>query len=379
MTDSEVREAAAPAAPITWISYEEFGAEFFRRAVTIDRISNAVNGIAGRGIKIGPIQIGLLAGFRADGDIGQPKVRQHEGDQVAFDVEVPAALVVTINALGQEVRIEVGVEIDLEMHARAADPLLIVIDIPSITDDDVRLVIKAEALGAAWQRILAPMGESIRREVATRINAMLRDPGSVNGRVFDIAQRINDTPPVTRTSADFTWIDYGEFGRRFFREAVTRERIQNAVADMDGREISFGPLKTGPKEMVTVRADGAMRLPKVSDRPGGEYVSFDLLIPIGLDMVISAPRDNHYEARIDIPLVLNARAAAPLSIVIDVVPVQADDISIDLTAKGFGAHVLGAVGGVKKQLREQVAATVRDETADPSGRIVDVAERVDNA
>ncbi|MBJ8343673.1 hypothetical protein [Antrihabitans sp. YC2-6] len=378
MTESNHDVAAPPHTDLTWISYGEFGKRFFVEAVTTDRIAAAVEGMAGKGIKIGPIGLGPggLAGFVAEGSVGKPTISKHAGDDVAFDLLVPASLSVVLR-LGQEVRIQVGIEIRLALHARAAEPLRIVIDIPQISHRDVALVVRAEALGAAWQWLLEPMGEVIRREVANRINLMTGEAESLRGRVFDIAARIDDTPEDT--SLKFKWMTYNDFGAKFYRTAVTEERIASAVEDLDGRQIEIGPLKAGPKGIADVNATGKVGKPLVSRRGTGDFVVIDLRIPVSLDLVISLRRDNHYAANIEIPLVLTAKAADYLLIVVDVPAPGAEDIEIDLSAKGLSATVLSMVGGIKGEIAQQVASVVAEELADPSGRIVDVAERIQSA
>ena len=332
MTDSRSDEAVEtlPDVPatrdLTWITYGEFGKRFFEEAVTLERISDAVEGMAGKGIKIGPIGLGPggLAGFVAEGSVGSPTISKRNGADVAFDLLVPASLSVILR-LGQEIRIQVGIEVGLTLVARPAQPLRIVIDIPAIDHTDVRLVIRAEALGAAWQWLLEPMGEVIRREVATRINAMTSDPESVEGRIFDIAARINDTDENKKMP--FKWMSFDEFGAAFYRTALTEQRITDSVADLDGRPINIGPLKAGPKGIADVNATGAVGKPLVSRRGGGEFVVLDVVIPVALDLVISLRKENHYAANIEIPLVLTAKAADYLLIVVDVPAAGGDDLA----------------------------------------------------
>ncbi|KAA0022623.1 hypothetical protein [Antrihabitans cavernicola] len=377
MTESNVVEDQP--SELTWISYEDFGRRFFVEAVTTDRIAAAVAGMAGKGMKIGPSKIGPggIAGIVAEGTIGKPTISRRDGDDVRFDLMVPASLVLSLR-FGQQVRIEASVEINLELSARAAAPLLIVIDIPKVTHDDVKLVVRAEALGAAWEWLLEPIGRIVRFEVANRLNAMLSDPASVRGRVFDIGARIDDNGEQRSTNTTFDWITYEEFGTRFFQHAVTQARISEGAKDLAGRKIEIGPLKTGPGDMASVSADGAVRAPRTDPRSDNP-VEFDLTVPLDLDLVISIARDNNYKADIAIPLVLTARAAEPLQIVVDVAQVDPDDVDVELKSKGLSASVLGLIGGVKKQIREQVAAEVNNQTRDRSSRTVDVAARIASA
>lgn len=376
MTESE---SLATPSELKWISYGEFGAQFFGRAVTTERITSAVVGLAGRGIKIGPFEVGPagLAGVDAEGSIGTPTVAAREGADVAFDLLVPASLVVVVR-LGQEFRLEADVEIDLVLVARAAEELRIVIDIPAITDRDVRLVVRADALGADRGWILDPVRRVIRAEVAKRLNAMLADAETTSGRIFDVGAMIDGTEEDKSATPGPAWIADDEFGQRFFRHAVTEARIAAAVAELSGRTVDIAPMKTGPRDLATVSAKGRVRTPGVAPR-AGEHVCFDVTVPVALDLLIAFGGDKHYQAEIDIPLVLTARAADPLLIVVDVPPPDPDDIAIALKSKGLGAAMLRKIGGVKKQMREQVAAVVTEELTDASGRTVDIAARIDGA
>jgi hypothetical protein len=379
MSETNEGVASTPAVePPSWISYGEFGKRFFQEAVTIGRIEAALEGMTGKGIKIGPVEIGPagMAGFNADGSVGEPTITRHPGDEVSYDLVVPASLSIVLR-LGQEIRLQVGVEINLVLAARPAAPLRIVIEIPKITHRDVKLVFRAEALGAMWQWLLEPMGEVIRREVATRLNAMLSEKDSMRSRIVDVAARINDTKENTDLSVE--WISYDQFGERFFREAVTESRILENVSDLNGRKVEIGPLKAGPRGIAEVTAKGQVREPKVTAREPGEFVVLDLVIPLGLDLVIAMGKDNRYEAAIDIPLVLTARPADPLVVVIEVTPPTADQVPIELKSKGLRASLLGVVGGVKKEIAEQVASTVSEEVGDRTGRRVDIAERISGA
>ena len=106
---------------------------------------------------------------------------------------------------------------------------------------------------------------------------------------------------------------------------------------------------------------------------------FDLVIPAAVDLVITLAKENRYQAEIDIELILTARAAEPLLIVIDVPKVSAADIDVVVKSKGLSARMVGVVGGVRKQIADQVARVVNKQLADPTRRVVDVADRISGA
>ncbi|MEC3952101.1 hypothetical protein VMT65_03545 [Nocardia sp. CDC153] len=396
----------------TWIDYAEFGERFVAAAVTESRIESAVSSVAGRGITIGPFGIGPagLARFVAKGSIGKPTVIRR-GPHVHFDVMLPVKLRVDVTLGGQRLRLEAVVEIDLTMHARTADPLLIVIDIPPVTSRDVSFVMRAQAIGTAWELLLNPIAQLVQREVANRINGILADPDSQRGRTFDVEAILNNTRSPYRGRPTHDWIGYDEFGRRFFTRIVTAERVQEVVESMAGKTIEVGPLRTGPGDKAEVRVQGSVRLPRVAEaapltaiappepriaelpKAAAEsaqaaaanahdhdpaLVRFDLTIPVSLDIAVDVLKTNRYRAEVQVPVALTARAADPLLIVIDAVPPRAGDIDLEMTAEGWRAAALGKLAGMRKQIASQVARVVRTEVADVSRRTIDVGARLES-
>ncbi|MEV6767178.1 hypothetical protein AB0N05_00950 [Nocardia sp. NPDC051030] len=402
----------------TWIDYAEFGERFVAAAVTESRIEAAVSGMAGRGMTIGPFGIGPagLARFVAKGSVGKPTVIRR-GPHVHFDVGLPVKLRVDVTLGGQRLRLEAVVEIDLTLHARTADPLLVVIDIPPVTSRDVSFVMRAQAIGSAWELLLDPIAKMVQREVANRINGILADPDSQRGRTFDVEAILNGTNSPYRGRPTHQWITYDEFGHRFFERIVTADRVREVVESMAGKPIEVGPMRAGPGNKAQVSVQGTVRLPRVTaaaERPDAArpepriaelprttealaadaaaeekidaakraghdpaLVTFDLTIPVSLDVTVDVLQSNRYRAEVQVPVALTARAAEPLLIIIDAVPPRAQDIDLEMTAEGWRAATLGKLAGMRKQIAQQVAAVVRDEVADVSRRTIDVGARLD--
>ncbi|WP_228787535.1 hypothetical protein [Nocardia terpenica] len=394
MTDGQVGEMGGSAGDVDgevvgvggrgggpeWIGYAEFGERFVAHAVTPERIEAAVSGMAGRGMTIGPFSIGPagLAGFVAEGSVGRPVIAR-SGPHVTFELRLPVVMHVTVTLGGQRFRVEAVVEIDLTLHARTADPLLIVIDIPRIRTRDVSFVVRAEAIGAAIDLLLDPIATLVQREVASRLNTMLADPDGRRGRVFDVEAMLNGTRSQHLSQQRFEWIGYDEFGRRFFPRIVTAARVRAVVEGLAGRAIEVGPIRTGPRAAATVEVKGTVRLPRLTDREGCDPVSFDLTIPVDLDITVDVLKANRYRAEVQIPLVLVARAADPLLIVIDAAAPTPEQIEVDLHADGWRAKALGAIGGIRAQIAAQVARVVRKELENTAFRTIDVGGRIDAA
>ncbi|MFI6952559.1 hypothetical protein ACIBJI_03720 [Nocardia sp. NPDC050408] len=361
-----------------WIDYAAFGERFVTHAVTAERIEAAVSAMTDHGVAIGPFSLGPvgLAGFMAEGKVGKPVILRN-GPHVTFELTVPLTMSVKVLLGGRKMRLEAVAEIDLTLHARTADPLLIVIDIPPITARDVSFVLRAQAIDSAWEWLLDPIAGVVQREVANRVNAMLAEPQARRGRVFDVEAIINGVRSEHVDQTGFDWIGYDEFGHQFFSRIVTRDRVFEFVERMAGRPIEVGPLRTGPRDSATVTVQGNIRTPQLTDR-SDEPVSFDLTLPVSLDITVDVLKANQYRADVEIPLVLTARAADPLLIVVDVPPPAPDDLRLEFKARGMRAATLGALAGIKKQVIAQVAGVVRDELSDSAGRTIDVAARLDS-
>ncbi len=183
------------------------------------------------------------------------------------------------------------------------------------------------------------------------------------------------------TPDDPSYITYADFGQRFFEAAVTRQRIADAVSGMAGRPVDFGPIGVGPIGLVKVRANGKVGTPSVVERDDPEHVAFDLMIPVDLAMLIEISFDKHrFDAKVFVRLALNARAADPLQIVIDVEPPTKKNVEVKVTADGLRASVLQIVAGVDAELKRSVAKFVRREIDKPQlrkQRVIDIAAALD--
>jgi hypothetical protein len=179
----------------------------------------------------------------------------------------------------------------------------------------------------------------------------------------------------TEAPEQLTFIRYADFGRRFFELAVTRERVQHAVTGVAGRPIDVGPIGVGPLNLIKVRANGTVGTLRVSDRSADE-VAFDVVVPVQLDMFVEIGFDRHrFNALVQIDLVVTARAASPLRIVLDVDPPTRRNVHVQVRADGLRASVLQVVAGVDRELKRTVTRYVRGELDTPAiraARVIDV-------
>lgn len=184
------------------------------------------------------------------------------------------------------------------------------------------------------------------------------------------------------TEGDLRYVPYAEFGEEFFRLAVTPERVVGAVDLLVGRPLELGPVGVGPGGLVKLRVRGAIE-PARSEGLAGAEVAHRVVLPASVAFEVDLGVETHrFEARVTVPLVLRARAAAGLKVFVEVTPPTEDEIGIELQAQGIRASVLQRVAGVEAEVRRFVARYVTRELDEPyvrQARTIDVAAAIERA
>lgn len=177
-------------------------------------------------------------------------------------------------------------------------------------------------------------------------------------------------------------IDYRAWGVEFFHRAVTEERVLRGVNVLSGRTIDVGPMGVGPGRLVKVTAKGRIGTAtghRVSDEP----VALHVTLPVPLEFTIDLGMDKQrFQADIELPLVITARAREDLAIVIDVTPPTAQQVRVDLQAEGLRAQVLKVAAGVENELKRFIAKYVSRELAKPyvqDATVIDVGAAIERA
>ncbi|WP_370291393.1 hypothetical protein [Nocardioides sp.] len=177
-------------------------------------------------------------------------------------------------------------------------------------------------------------------------------------------------------------IDYGAWGRTFFTTVVTTERVVAGVNVMADRPIDVGPLGVGPGRLVKVRASGRIGT-ATGHRITGEPLRYDVRLPVSLTFVLGLGVDRQrFDAEIEVPLLITARARADLAVVLEVAPPATDDVAVHLRARSRRASLTNRAADVEGELRRFVARYVARELEGPAVRaatVIDVAGAVDRA
>ncbi|ERJ18104.1 hypothetical protein SSPSH_003019 [Salinisphaera shabanensis E1L3A] len=187
-----------------------------------------------------------------------------------------------------------------------------------------------------------------------------------------------DPKPSPESREDYS---YEAFGRDFFEHAVTVERVEQALANLTGNEVNFGPRYVGPGGLASIKAEGSIREPSVTRREG-DLIEFALMIPIDLELSVRlAAHDHRFKTELRAHLRLTARAKAPLHIFIDVPAPSENDIDVKVNAQGLRASVLDLVADVEGELKRYVARYVGKQIDKPEirrMRDIDVRRRLES-
>ncbi|WP_067436260.1 hypothetical protein [Nocardioides jensenii] len=178
-----------------FVSYEDFGRQFFATAVTAERILAGIGGLAGEPIEFGPIGVGpgRLAKVTATGSIGQPLTSPREGNLVAYRVELPVDLRLSIDLQLDTHRFDARLVVPLELTARAQQGCRIFIDALAPRADQVQVDLRASGMRASLLQRVAGVEGEIQRFVATYVARELEKPGIRAARTIDVARAIDSS------------------------------------------------------------------------------------------------------------------------------------------------------------------------------------------
>jgi hypothetical protein len=180
-------------APFEPISYEQWGIDFFREAISEQRVLGAVNTIAGQPIDFGPMGVGpgRIAKVRAYGEIGAATATQERGDQIAYRVLLPVALTFEVDLQVETHRFQAELLVPLTLTAEAQTGVRIFIDAAPPRPDDIQVELRAKGLRASvLQRVVGIEGE-LRKFVAGYVRRELDKPHVRDARSIDVSRAID--------------------------------------------------------------------------------------------------------------------------------------------------------------------------------------------
>ncbi len=184
---------ARGAEPDEPISYQQWGIDFFREAVSEERVLGAVNTIAGQPIDFGPIGAGpgKIAKVRAYGEIGAATATRERSDQIGYRVQLPVSLTFEVDLQVDSHRFEAELLVPLTLSAVAMSGVRIFIEAGPPRGEDIQVELRAKGLRASvLQRVVGIEGE-LKRFVARYVRRELEKPHVREARAIDVSPAID--------------------------------------------------------------------------------------------------------------------------------------------------------------------------------------------
>src|ERR1700722_16370379 len=178
-----------------YVTYEEFGRRFFEVAVTPGRVAAAFAAIAGHEFAMEPIAQGPggIAKVSAKVKIQDPRVTRSLGDLLTFVIHIPLSIDLLLDLRLDKQRFTVTGDIALRATARAAEPLLLIVDVAKPRPSDITVNVSSKSIRGEVLRILAGVDGEIRRFIAQFVAEEIDSPQSQAAQVIDVEHQLNET------------------------------------------------------------------------------------------------------------------------------------------------------------------------------------------
>ena len=176
-----------------YMTYEEFGRRFFEVAVTEGRVGGAIGAIAGEGFEMGPMAQGpgKIAKVTARVRILDPHVTREVGESITFAIRIPLEIDMVVDLRIDKPKFMVFGEIALRATARAAEPLLLILDVEKPRPSDISIHVTSKSLRGEVLRIVAGVDAEIRRFIAAHVAREIDSPASSRAKIIDVADRLD--------------------------------------------------------------------------------------------------------------------------------------------------------------------------------------------
>lgn len=176
-----------------FISYEQWGLDFFAEAVSEERILAAVNTIAGQPIDFGPMGVGpgKIAKVRAYGQIGSADARRLDAAEISYRVELPVELTFELDLQVETHVFHAQMLVPLTLTARAVEGVRIFVTIDPPRPSDIGVDVTAEGIRASIMQRIANVEGELRRFVAKYVAREAAKPHVEDARMIDVSRAID--------------------------------------------------------------------------------------------------------------------------------------------------------------------------------------------
>jgi hypothetical protein len=180
-----------------YITYGEWGRRFFEIAVTPDRVAAAfADNLAGREFSMEPIAQGPggIAKVSANVKIQEPRVTRKLGDLITFVIHIPLSIDLLLDLRLDKQRFRVAGDIALRATARAAEPLLLLVEIAKPRPSDITVNVSSTSIRGELLRVIAGVDGEIRRFIAQYVAEEIAAPEAQAAQIIDVEQEVNARP-----------------------------------------------------------------------------------------------------------------------------------------------------------------------------------------
>jgi len=176
-----------------YVTYEEFGRRFFEYAVTPERVAAALDAVAGTEFAMEPIAQGPggIAKVSANVKVKDPRVTRRLGDSITFIIHIPLSIDLLLDLRLDKQRFTVTGDIALRATARAAMPLVLIVDVAKPRPSDITVNVSSKSIRGEVLRILAGVDGEIRRFIAHYVADEIDSPKSQAAQVIDVAHQLD--------------------------------------------------------------------------------------------------------------------------------------------------------------------------------------------
>ncbi|WP_020496341.1 hypothetical protein [Sciscionella marina] len=179
--------------PDTALSPDGFAAEFLRRAASPDRIAAIVRDLVGDHIEFGPVPVGPggIATAKATGKVRFVHGEPRGGDGTRVDVHTEVDVHISVRVAGRTVRFEALMLNTNRITLRLVAPLLIVIDIADMAEEDISLQLALPGMVARTLQRVGNVDAEVREHTKGYIDRLVRSERAAALMRIDVGRLID--------------------------------------------------------------------------------------------------------------------------------------------------------------------------------------------
>lgn len=175
------------------LSLHGFAVEFLRRAASPQRLAQIVRDLVGERIEFGPVPVGPggIATAKADGKVRSVRGEARSADGTRLLVHTEVDVHISVRIAGRTVRFEALMLNTVRVTLRPAAPLLILIDIEEMAEEDISLELALPGMvNRALQRI-GNVDTEVRRYTKQYIDQLISSERAASLMRIDIGALVD--------------------------------------------------------------------------------------------------------------------------------------------------------------------------------------------